>query len=90
MGLDEYYYAAGFVELGPSDYYSAFTFPLPGGVLTDFSSFISFCLAIDKQLGGSISLVINGQSALEEKKELLKNLHLAPGKRNSRMMLGTS
>ena len=78
LGLDEYHYAAGFVELGLSTDHSAFIFSFPDGKISDFGSFVSFCLAFDKPRAG-VSLTINGKVALNETWDFIRTSNLAPG-----------
>ena len=67
VGLEEYQYAAGFVEVGPVTTFQVINFPLPGGPIKDFTSMVSFCLSVDKQQQqGKISFMINGRLAFSE------------------------
>ena len=75
LGLEEYKFLAGFIELGEVSY----NFQWPQSKIDSFTSFQSFCLIVDK-ISGFIQLTINGNTTLEKiDKAFIQKEKMSPG-----------
>lgn len=79
LGLEEYHYGAGYVVIQEPLKNFSFNFHWPGKEINNFSSYHSFCLAIDKRQS-DITVAINGKVTLKKFQGFIKTSNLSPGK----------
>jgi hypothetical protein len=77
FGLAPYTFNSGLISLAENDTYF-FNFEWPGARIQGFTSYHLFCLVLDKQ-NGTISLILDAQSALRDYRPWIRNSKLQPG-----------